>query len=168
MLPWERFKGKHMCVGKQGLGLWALAGLCQGADGSTTFKPSPYLDLTNNPCKENDRKQLSNLLKVCTASGSMGESRFELRSDSRVQPGGGHGNPLQCSCLENPMDRGAWWATVHRVPQSWPWLKRLGMHACKQESKNPQLLHWDLSQLRDIWWTWIWIKTALWASWLFP
>ena len=28
-------------------------------------------------------------------------------------PGGGHGNPLQYSCLENPMDRGAWWATVH-------------------------------------------------------
>ena len=28
-------------------------------------------------------------------------------------PGGGHGNPLQNSCLENPMDRGAWWATVH-------------------------------------------------------
>ena len=30
-------------------------------------------------------------------------------------PGGGHGNPVQYSCLENPMDRGAWWATVHRV-----------------------------------------------------
>ena len=30
-------------------------------------------------------------------------------------PGGGYGNPLQYSCLENPMDRGAWWATVHRV-----------------------------------------------------
>ena len=30
-------------------------------------------------------------------------------------PGGGHGNPLQCSCLENSMDRGAWWATVHGV-----------------------------------------------------
>ena len=30
-------------------------------------------------------------------------------------PGGGHGNTLQYSCLENPMDRGAWWATVHRV-----------------------------------------------------
>ena len=28
-------------------------------------------------------------------------------------PGGGNGNPLQYSCLENPMDRGAWWATVH-------------------------------------------------------
>ena len=29
-----------------------------------------------------------------------------------------HGNPLQCSCLENPMDRGAWWATVHGVPKT--------------------------------------------------
>ena len=33
-------------------------------------------------------------------------------------PGGGHGNPLQYSCLENPMDRGAWWVTVHRVAKS--------------------------------------------------
>ena len=31
---------------------------------------------------------------------------------------GGHGNLFQCSCLENPMDRGAWWATVHRVAES--------------------------------------------------
>ena len=33
-------------------------------------------------------------------------------------PGGGHGNPLQYSCLENPMDRGAWWATVHGVTKN--------------------------------------------------
>ena len=33
-------------------------------------------------------------------------------------PGGGHGNPLQYSCLENPGDRGAWQATVHRVTKS--------------------------------------------------
>ena len=38
-------------------------------------------------------------------------------------PGGGHGNPLQYSCLENPMDRGAWRATVHRVSVSWTRLK---------------------------------------------
>ena len=44
-------------------------------------------------------------------------------------PGGGHGNPLQYSCLENPMGRGAWWATVHRVTQSWTRLKQLSMHA---------------------------------------
>ena len=33
-------------------------------------------------------------------------------------PGGGNGNPLQCSCLGNPMDRGAWWVTVHGVAKS--------------------------------------------------
>ena len=37
----------------------------------------------------------------------------------RSSPGGGRGNPLQCSCLENPMDRGAWRAAVYRVAKSW-------------------------------------------------
>ena len=36
-----------------------------------------------------------------------------------------NGNPLQCSCMENPRDRGAWWAAVYGVTQSWTWLKRL-------------------------------------------
>jgi len=36
---------------------------------------------------------------------------------------GGHGNPLQSSCLENPMNRGAWWATVHRIAESQTQLK---------------------------------------------
>ena len=36
----------------------------------------------------------------------------------RKIPGGGHGNPLQYSCLEKPMDREVWWATVHRVEKS--------------------------------------------------
>jgi len=43
-------------------------------------------------------------------------------------PGGGHGNPLQYSCLENPTDRGAWQATVHRVANSWTQLKQLSTH----------------------------------------
>ena len=38
--------------------------------------------------------------------------------ESERCPEGGHGNPLQYSCLENPMDRGIWWATVHRVAKS--------------------------------------------------
>ena len=38
-------------------------------------------------------------------------------------PREGHDNPLQYSCLENPMDRGAWWVTVHRVAQSQTQLK---------------------------------------------
>ena len=40
-------------------------------------------------------------------------------------PGGGHGNPFQYSCLENSMDRGAWWATVCRVTKSRTWLSDL-------------------------------------------
>ena len=39
--------------------------------------------------------------------------------------GEGNGNPLHCSCLENPRDGGAWWAAVYGVAQSWPRLKRL-------------------------------------------
>ena len=39
--------------------------------------------------------------------------------------GEGNGNPLQCSCLENPRDRGAWWATIYGVTQSRTRLKRL-------------------------------------------
>ena len=38
-------------------------------------------------------------------------------------PGEGNGNPLQYSCLENPMDKGAWRATVQRVTKSWTWLR---------------------------------------------
>ena len=44
----------------------------------------------------------------------------------RRSPGGGHGNTLQYSCLESPMDRGAWQATLHRVTKSQMWLKQLG------------------------------------------
>ena len=40
-------------------------------------------------------------------------------------PGGGHGNPLQCSRLKNPMDRGAWWAKVHKVTKSQTQMKWL-------------------------------------------
>ena len=39
--------------------------------------------------------------------------------------GEGNGNPLQCSCLENPRDGGAWWAAIYGVTQSWTWLKWL-------------------------------------------
>ena len=44
---------------------------------------------------------------------------FNSTPGSGRSPGGGHGNPLQYSCLKNPMDRGAWQATVHGVSKSW-------------------------------------------------
>ena len=40
-------------------------------------------------------------------------------------PGEGNGNPHQYSCLENPMDRGAWWAGIYKVTKSWTQLKQL-------------------------------------------
>ena len=48
-------------------------------------------------------------------------------------PGGGPGNPLQCSCLENAMDKGGWQAIVHRVVKSQTQLKRLITHTCTQD-----------------------------------
>ena len=48
--------------------------------------------------------------------------------ESGRTPGERHGNPLQYSCLESLMDKGAWLATVHRVAKSQTQLKRLSMH----------------------------------------
>ena len=51
-------------------------------------------------------------------------------------PGGRHGTPLQYSCLENPMDSGAWWATVHGVARSQTWLKWFSMDT-QDQNQNP-------------------------------
>ena len=61
----------------------------------------------------------------CWLSGKESARPTEATGDARSipgsgrPPGGGQGNPLQCSCLENAMDRGAWRATVHGVADSW-------------------------------------------------
>ena len=49
---------------------------------------------------------------------------------------GWHGNPLQYSCLENPMERGAWRVMVHRVTQSLTQLKQLSVHIKHQQMQN--------------------------------
>ena len=50
--------------------------------------------------------------------------------------GEGNGNPLQCSCLENPRDGGAWWAAVYGVLQSWTWLKWLSSSSSSNTFKR--------------------------------
>ena len=52
-----------------------------------------------------------------TNAGDLGDTG--LIPGSGRSPGGGHGNPLHYSCLENPTDRGAWRATVHGASKSW-------------------------------------------------
>ena len=55
----------------------------------------------------------------CNMSTNAGDIRDAgLIPESGRSPGGGNGNPLQYSCLENPMDRGTWWAMAHRVTKS--------------------------------------------------
>ena len=56
------------------------------------------------------------------ATGDMGSIPGSGKS-----PGGGHENPLQYSCLENPMDRGVWWATVHSAAKTQTKLKQLSI-----------------------------------------
>ena len=72
-----------------------------------------------------------------------GQRRRPSIPGSGRSPGGGNGNPLQYSCLENPMDRGVWQATVHRAAKSQPRLKGLSTHPEKLflgEGKSPSLL----------------------------
>ena len=69
--------------------------------------------------------------------------------------GKGNCNPLQYSCLENPVDRGAWWAAVHGVAQSQTRLKQLfSMHACIGEGNGNPLQYSCLENHRNrgAWW----------------
>ena len=63
---------------------------------------------------------------------------------------GGHGNPFQYVCLENPMDRGAWQATIHRVARSQTQLKQQGMHIYLVNSYFTYLLMSVLLLFRNI------------------
>ena len=71
-------------------------------------------------------------------------------------PGEGNGNPLQYSCLENPVDRGDWWAALHRVAQNWTQLQQLSMHACIEEGNGNPLQYSCLENPKD--------GGALWAA----
>ena len=77
-------------------------------------------------------------------------------------PGRGQGNPLQYSCLENPMDRGAWWATVHSVTKSQAQLKWLSMHTWPYQLGMSRNSLEVLYSLKD--WCWSWNSNTL-ATW---
>ena len=81
--------------------------------------PTPVL----LPGKSHGRRSLEG----CSPWGREGSDTTEqLHFDFSLSCiGEGNGNPLQCSCLENPRDGGAWWAAVYGVAESWTQLKRL-------------------------------------------
>ena len=70
------------------------------------------------------------MVKECACNAGAAGDVSSISGSGR-SPGGGHGNPLQYSCLENPMDRGAWWAT--RVGHR---LKQLSMHTLIQPTEG--------------------------------
>ena len=61
-----------------------------------------------------------------------------LISGSGRSPEEENGNPLQYPCLENPMDRGAWWATVHGVTKKSDMTERLNTHTQRKKGNHPQ------------------------------
>ena len=81
------------------------------------WKPTPVL----LPGKSHGRRSLVG----CSPWGCEESDTYWATSLSLLCLGEGNGNPLQCSCLENPRDRGAWWAAVYGVAQSQTWQKRL-------------------------------------------
>ena len=82
------------------------------------WQPAPVL----LPGKSCGRRSLEG----CSPWGRWGSDMTEwLQFFSLSCMGEGNGNPLQCSCLENPKDGGAWWAAIYGVAQSRTWLKRL-------------------------------------------
>ena len=81
---------------------------------------------------------------------------FYLSLSNRRVPGEGNGTLLQYSCLENPMDRGTCQATVHRVTQSWTWLKWLSTHACRENTMAYAI--WEAY--------WIWVYVLVFRSYM--
>ena len=92
-------------------------------------------------------------------------------------PGEGQGNPLQCSCLEKPTDRGAWRATVHGVAKRWTWLKQLSMHgsmmwilslsSCRLGTLLPGLKFWFWESKNNLNNHWASGKTKV-RNWTYP
>ena len=72
--------------------------------------------------------------------------------------GEGNGNPLQCSCLENPRDRGAWWAAVYGVAQSWTRLKRLSSSSSSYDFTADDSLH--LNWIFFFYGKWIFLRNS--------
>ena len=73
---------------------------------------------------------------------------------SEMSVGGENGNPIQYSCLQNPVDSGAWWAATYGVAQSRTRLKQLSMHACIGKGNGNPLQCSCLENPRDrrAWW----------------
>ena len=72
----------------------------------------------DRPCGHSGASQVVHVVQKPLSKAGDVRDKGSIPESGR-SPGGGHRNPLQYSCLENPMDRGAWRATVYEAAQSW-------------------------------------------------
>ena len=113
--------------------IWQTA-LCQELLGQGLFPPSNRKDSLSQVLSHNSVLFFFNsackvVLVVKNLPANSGNPKdMGLTPRSRRSSGEGNGNPLQYSCLEYSMDRGAWWATVHWVTKSLTRLKQLSMY----------------------------------------
>ena len=122
VMPWTEEPGELQSMGSQSYSPWGRTRLSYWHLNSDGQPPLIISNVCVCVCVYGVPQWLSSKESACDAGieGGMGLIPRWERS-----LGGGHGNPLQYSCLENPLDVGAWWATVHRVAKSQAWLKWL-------------------------------------------
>ena len=109
---------------------------------ASSEEPSPTVDLRH---------------LLCLHHSSINHSAISTPSSHPL--GEGNGSPVQYSCVENPVDRGAWWAPVHRVTQSRTRLRRLSIHACIGEGNGNPRQYSGLENARDrrAWWVAVYV-----------
>ena len=91
----------------------------------------------------------------CWGSDTTEQLHFHF-SLSRI--GEGNGSPLQCSCLENPRDGGAWLAAIYGVTQSWTWLKRLSSFSMRPYNECSGLISFKID-----WFDLLAVQGTLWS-----
>ena len=101
--------------------------------------------------------------------GSPALETYALTSEPPGKPlakGEGNSSQLLYSCLENPVDRGAWWPAVHGFAQSWTRLKQLSTHVCIGEGNGNPLQYFCLENPRDrgVWWAAVYGVSQSWAG----
>ena len=90
------------------------------------------------------------MVKDSLATEETQEDNVSIPESGR-SPGGGHSTPLQYSCLENSMDRGAWWAAIHGVAKSWIRLSvHAGTHTHTHKKTSWGMLPFLSSKLHDL------------------
>ena len=147
-IPWTEKPGglQSMRSQKSGTQLKRLS-TCERSGAEESCEETTWTPNWNQYC----RWKWGHEFKKCYKSKTENTVYFSFL---RLLQGEGSGNTLQYSCLENPRDRGAWWAAVHRVAQSRTRLKQPSMHACIGEGSGNPLQCSSLENPRDggAWW----------------